>query len=162
GTTGSGKSSLLKVEVARARLAGSCVRVVDTSGGYAWLVKALGGLVIQVQPTEPAPFDAFQVVPGQPGALGARIACLHAAIELRAGGLTDHQSSELEYALSFAFAVRGYTDDGDTAGLAAPLLRDVVAALENQMSREFGHVKAPLDALMHTLARCVGGSGPSL
>src|SRR5262249_36960327 len=99
GTTGSGKASPLKVEVARARLAGSCVRVVDTSGGYAWLVKALGGLVIQVQPTEPAPFDAFQVVPGQPGALGARIACLQAAIELLAGGLTDHQSSELEYAL---------------------------------------------------------------
>ena len=129
---------MLKIEAARARVAGAAVTAIDTRGEFAPFVDALGGDVVRVAPEAGLPFDPFAVVPGRASALGARIACLAAAIELLAGGLTDHQAGALEHALSFAFAARGHSDDGDAEVPVPPRLRDVVAALESQSSRAFG------------------------
>jgi hypothetical protein len=145
------RQSVLKVEAARVRVAGAAVTAIDTRGDFAPFVDALGGDVLRVDREVGLPFDPFAVAPGRAGALGARIACLAAAIELLAGGLTDHQAGALEHALSFAFAARGHSDDGDAEVPAPPRLRDVVAALESQSSRAFGAVKAQIDALARVL-----------
>ncbi len=162
GAANAGQSSVLKVQAARARMAGAGVIAIDTHGDFASFVAALGGTVIRVDPRTPPPFDAFAVQAGHPGALSSRIACITAAIELLAGGLTDHQASALEHALSYAFALGGHTDDGDAAPLPAPFAADVVAALERQSTRAFGEVKSQIDTLARVLTAHVGGAGGRL
>jgi hypothetical protein len=159
GTAGAGQPSVLKVEVARARVAGAAATVVDTRGDLVPFVEALGGEVVRVGPDAGAPFDPFAVVAGRPGALSARITCLTAAIELLAGGLTDHQVWALEHALSYAYAARGHSDDGDRAIRTSPLAGDVVEALKRQSACAFGEVKAQMDALAHVLSVHVTGAG---
>lgn len=152
GATDADQLSVLKVEVARARVAGAAVTVIDTRGELAAFVEALGGEVIRLDPGAAGPFDAFAVAAGRQGALSARIACLTAVIELLAGGLGDHQAGALEHALSYAFAARGHTDDGDAAVPPSPTARDVLGALESQSARAFGEVKAQIDALAHVVS----------
>jgi hypothetical protein len=162
GTANAGQSSVLRVEAARARVAGVAVSAIDTHGDLAPFMAALGGRMIRVDPRAAAPFDAFAVSSSRPGGLSSRIACLTAAMELLAGGLTDHQAWSLEHALSYAYALRGHTDDGSTTDLAAPLAGDVVAALRGQLARAFGEVKAQIDGLERVLATHVTGSGSRL
>ena len=168
GSADADRLSVLKVEVARARVAGAAVVAIDMLGELAPFVGALGGAVVRLDPKADAPLDAFTVTPGQPGALSSRIACLMAVIELLANGLSDHQSWALEHALSYVFALRGYTDDGDAARLAPPLASEVTSALGSQSERAFGEVKAQIDALARVLSSpdgrwllaSAGGSAP--
>ena len=75
-TSGAGKSFLVKVELARAILAGTRVIVIDPEGEYARLVASLGGEVIAIRPGSQAGLDPFAVTGSSPGALTTRIATL--------------------------------------------------------------------------------------
>lgn len=128
-TSGAGKSYLVKVELARARLAGTRALVIDPEGEYAPLLSSMGATVVPVRPGGSMGLDPFGLGDAHPGALSARIATLTTLIELISGGLRPPQRAAVAEAVSFAFAKAGFADGMSTAGLTAPGLADVQSRL---------------------------------
>jgi conjugal transfer ATP-binding protein TraC len=149
-TSGAGKSFLVKVELARAILAGTRVIVIDPEGEYARLVASLGGEVIAIRPGSQAGLDPFAVTGSSPGALTTRIATLTTFLDLLAGPLGPRQRAEVEDAISHAFAKAGFADGESVDDLTWPRLADVTARL--------GANRATEDVAVR-LERYVGGPG---
>lgn len=149
-TSGAGKSYLVKVELARAQLAGTRTVVIDPEGEYAPLLSALGASVVAVRPGVPTGLDPFALADATPGALSVRIATLTTLIDLLVGGLRPRERTAVEEAISFAFAQAGFADGGPTTGLVAPQLGDVHARLRG---------RPEMEEIAHRLVRYVGGPG---
>jgi hypothetical protein len=148
-TSGAGKSYLVKVELARALLAGTRALIIDPEGEYAPLVSSLGGTVVSIRPGAAASLNPFALTDASPGTLSARIANLTTLIELLAGGLRPRERVAVEEATSFAFARAGFADGTPTTGLVPPGLADIQARLNGKR----------MDGLTPRLERYVTGSG---
>jgi conjugal transfer ATP-binding protein TraC len=135
-TSGAGKSFLVKVELARAILAGTRVIVIDPEGEYARLVASLRGEVIAIRPGSQAGLDPFAVTNTSPGALTTRIATLTTFLDLLAGPLGPRQRAAVEEAISLAFAKAGFADGEPVGGFASPRLADVAARLRTNRATE--------------------------
>src|SRR5438477_12906928 len=72
-TSGAGKSYLVKVELARALLAGIRALVIDPEGEYAPLLSTLGARLVPIGPGAGTGLDPFALADGAPGRLSARI-----------------------------------------------------------------------------------------
>ncbi len=149
-TSGAGKSYLVKVELARALLAGQRALVIDPEGEYAPLLKALGAHVVPVCPGAEVALDPFALPDQAPGTLSTRIATLTTLIELLAGPYGPSERAAVEGALSASYAEAGFRDGAPTDGLVPPRL-DVIQRRLRQ-SRD-------TDALTMRLERYVSGSG---
>jgi hypothetical protein len=149
-TSGAGKSFLVKVEVARALLAGTRTLIIDPEGEYAPLLSALGAAIVPIKPGGGAGLDPFALTDASPGALSARIATLCALIQLLTGGLRPPQRAAVEEAISFTFAVAGFADGKPTAGLGTPRLANVQTRLRGRPGME---------GVTLRLERYVSGSG---
>jgi hypothetical protein len=158
-TSGAGKSYLIKVELMRARLAGIRAQVIDPEGEYASIVEAMGGVVVAVRPGAPVGLDPFAIPDGEAGSLTARISSLLTLIDLLGGGLSANQRAAAEDALSFAYAARGFADDGQHHGLTPPVLADVQVRLRHRAAAANGTLREDLDALAIRLERYVSGAG---
>lgn len=148
-TSGAGKSFLVKVELARAAMAGTRIVVIDPEGEYADLVAAIGGCTVPIGPGAGG-IDPFTVDDLAPGALSARIATLTTLVDLLAGGITTVQRAAVEEAVSSAYARAGFAEGVDTAGLTAPRLADVQTLLRAGRG---------LESLAVRIQRYVSGSG---
>ena len=149
-TSGAGKSFLVKVELARALLAGLRVLVIDPEGEYATLATELGAATIAIRPGAPTGIDPFTLGESEPGALSARIAGLTTLIDLLAGGLRPRLRAAAEEAISFSYAKAGFADGRPTDGLVAPRLADIQARLQTIRGT---------DELTLRLQRYITGSG---
>jgi hypothetical protein len=158
-TSGAGKSYLVKVELMRARLAGIRAQVIDPEGEYASIVEAMGGAVVTVRPGAPVGLDPFAIPDGDAGSLTARISSLLTMFDLLGGGLSANQRAAAEDAISFAYATRGFADDGQHHGLTPPVLADVQVRLRHRAGTANGTVREDLDALAIRLERYVSGTG---
>lgn len=153
-TSGAGKSYAVKVELLRGWLEGWRFQVIDPEGEYAAIVSALGGSVRHLSPGRPAGLDPFEVGT-EPGALSARISSLLTLFELLGGGLSAAQRAAVEEALSFAYAVRGFSDEPSAERLTPPVLSDVLERLRRQQVA----VGPELELLLLRLERYRSGSG---
>lgn len=158
-TSGAGKSYLVKVELMRARLAGIHAQVIDPEGEYASIVEKLGGSVVAVRPGTPVGLDPFAIRDREAGTLTDRISSLLTLLDLLGGGLSSNQKAAAEDAISFAYAARGYADDGDNRGLTPPRLADVQVRLRQRAEAAGGLLNEELDALAIRLERYITGSG---
>jgi len=158
-TSGAGKSYLVKVELMRARLAGIRAQVIDPEGEYASIVEKLGGSVVAVRPGTPVGLDPFAIPERDGGALTARISSLISLLDLLGGGLGPNQKAAAEDAISFAYAARGYADDGDNRELIPPRLGEVQARLRQRAEAAAGPLGEELDALAIRLERYITGAG---
>ena len=158
-TSGAGKSYLVKVELMRARLAGIRAHVIDPEGEYASIVEALGGTVIAVQPGSAIGLDPFSIPEGEVGGLATRISSLLTLLDLLGGGLSPNQRAAAEDAISFAYAARGFADDGRSEGLNSPGLEDVQSRLRLRAEASGATLREELDQLVLRLDRYVSGSG---
>jgi hypothetical protein len=156
-TSGAGKSYLVKVELIRARTAGIAAAVIDPEGEYASIVSALGGSIIAVSPGTAPALDPFAIPEQEPGSLSSRIATLMTLLELLGGELSANHRAAAEEALSFAYAARGFADDGRWGDLAPPNLGDVQARLRHSASEMTAGGEASELALR--LQRYVSGAG---
>ena len=148
-TSGAGKSYLVKVELARALLAGQRVLVIDPEGEYAPLLSAIGAAVVSVKPGA-AGLDPFAFRDGAPGALSARIAMLTGLIDLLTGGLRPTERAAVEQSITSAFASAGFADGKAATGLVAPRLPDVQSRLKQLQG---------LETVTLRLERYVSGAG---
>ncbi len=135
-TSGAGKSYLVKVELARALLAGTRALVIDPEGEYAPLLASLGAAVVSIRPGAAAALDPFALAEASPGALSARIAMLTTLVELLAGGLDRAERAAVEEAISFAFARAGFADGAPITGLVAPRLAEVQIRLRERQGMD--------------------------
>ncbi|HEY8739415.1 MAG TPA: DUF87 domain-containing protein [Candidatus Dormibacteraeota bacterium] len=158
-TSGAGKSYMAKLRLIRGHLKGIAYQVIDPEGEYAGIVEALGGTVVPLHPGEPAGLDPFRIDRDQPGALGARITTLMTLVELLAGGISPNQRAAAEEALRFAYASRGYTDEGPNAGLVPPDLSGVHTALTRRPERWQKRTRGEVEELALRLDRYVTGAG---
>ena len=158
-TSGAGKSYLVKVELMRAHLSGIRAHVIDPEGEYATIVEALGGTVIAVQPGSAVGLNAFSIPHGEAGGLTTRISSLLTLLDLLGGGLSPNQRAAAEDALSFAYAARGFADDGRSEGLISPGLEDVQSRLRLRAEASSGALREELDLLVLRLERYVSGVG---
>jgi len=149
-TSGAGKSYLVKVELARAVLAGHRALVIDPEGEYAALLSRLGAAVVSVSPGVATGLDAFALADASPGALSIRIATLTTLIELLTGGLGPADRAAVEEAISFVFARAGFADGRPVDGLRSPSLADVQSRLQG---------RSGMDSVAMRLERYVSGSG---
>jgi conjugal transfer ATP-binding protein TraC len=124
-TSGAGKSYLVKVELARAVLAGARCVVIDPEGEYASLVGELGGDVVTLRPGGATGLDAFAVADGAPGTLATRIATLGTLIALLVGGLDGNERAAVDDALCLAYEQLGFGDGDSVAGLRPPKLSTI-------------------------------------
>ncbi len=149
-TSGAGKSYLVKVELARALLAGRRALVIDPEGEYAPLLASLGAAIVPVRPGADMALDPFALADASPGALSSRIATLTTLIELLTGELRPSERAAVEAAISLAYASVGFADGAATTGLTAPRLAEIQRRL--RQSRDMDGVTARLE-------RYVSGSG---
>ncbi len=149
-TSGAGKSYLVKVELARALLAGHRALVIDPEGEYTPLLARLGAAIVPVRPGAEVALDPFALPDGAPGTLSTRIATLTTLIELLTGPSGPSERAAAEAALSAAYADAGFRDGAPIDGLVQPRLELIQRRL--RQSRDMDGVTARLE-------RYVSGSG---
>lgn len=139
---------MLTQELVRARMTGVEVHVIDGTGGYARIVRALDGRVVA-----PIGFDALSVPPPSIGGLESRIGTLSTLVELMAGDLEPIARDAVVDAVAFAYAARGNTHDGAGDQCDPPTLDAIVAALDR---------RGAAARVVRALERYVAGGGRQL
>jgi type IV secretory pathway VirB4 component len=140
----------VKVELARAVLAGHRALVIDPEGEYATLLAQLGAAVVPIGPGAGAGLDPFAIPDGAPGRLSARIGMLITLVELLVAGLSAAERAAVAGAISSAYAHAGFADGGPISGLAVPHLIDV---------RDRLRTTAAMEGVAVRLERYVSGAG---
>ena len=149
-TSGAGKSYLVKVELARALLAGHRALVIDPEGEYVDLLTQLGAVGVAIGPGVASGLDPFALLTGAPGALSGRIAMLTTLVELLAGGLQPAERAASADGISFAFRRAGFADGKPIEGLVPPQLADV---------RDRLRATTGMEGVAARLERYVSGAG---
>ncbi len=134
GSSGSGKSYLVKLEILRALMLDTDVIVIDPENEYVGLAEAMGGTWIdlslgsnfQINPLDLPPADAEDS-----GAqiLRETIVAGHALIALMVGGLSPVEGNQVDQALKQAYNRAGITEDLASQTRPAPLLSDLAREL---------------------------------
>ena len=142
GTSGSGKSYLIKLEIMRQFLFGTEVIVVDPEGEYLELARALKGDVISFTPSSPIkinPFDLSGLYEEGENELGLKILSLHGLLKIVMGNLDPGSEAVLDRAFMETYRQKGITPDPTTQKNAPPLMEDLYKTLlgmENQKAQE--------------------------
>ncbi|OGH31140.1 MAG: hypothetical protein A3J69_02815 [Candidatus Levybacteria bacterium RIFCSPHIGHO2_02_FULL_42_12] len=142
GTSGSGKSYLIKLEIMRQFLFGTEVIVVDPEGEYLELARALKGDVISFTPSSPIkinPFDLSGLYEEGENELGLKILSLHGLLKIVMGNLDPGSEAVLDRAFMETYRQKGITPDPATQKNAPPLMEDLYKTLlgmENQKAQE--------------------------
>ena len=124
GQAGSGKSSFIKLYVARSAVSGVRTVIIDPDGEYGPLVRALNGVMVQFENDRPAminPFDIEEEVDSDGTRsvhLVEKILEMKSLISVMAEGsgssLTPEELSEIEIAIREEYVSRGITEDPDS------------------------------------------------
>jgi hypothetical protein len=133
GSSGAGKSYLVKIDLLRSLYAGVQGLVVDPEGEYVALTEAVGGTVVQLgQPgVHLNPLDLPTDPYGRPAPDAYVEACLFAqtVVAVLIGDPNPDERSVLDAAITATYAGAGITDDLRTWVRPAPLLAHLAATL---------------------------------
>ena len=150
-TSGAGKSFLIKVELARALLAGHRALVIDPEGEYAPLLGGLGASIVTLRPGTQTGIDVFAVPDkGTAGAVSARVSVLTTLLGVLTGASGPKDRAALEAAIAGAYARAGFADGRPPDGLSSPTLADVHRSLVG---------RSGFEGLALRLERYTSGSG---
>lgn len=142
GTSGSGKSYLIKLESMRQFMFGTEVIIIDPEGEYETLAKSLGGEFVSFTPVSPIkinPFDLSGIYTEGENELGLKILSLHALLKIVLGQLDPAHDAILDRALMEVYRQKGVTIDPETQKKQPPLMEDlyrVLLGMEDEISRD--------------------------
>jgi len=129
--SGAGKSYAAKLEALRLLYRGVQVFILDPEDEYHALCEAVGGAYLPLTGPSAVALNPLDLPAGQASrALDERILFLADLIELLAGGLDGGELAVLDRSARAAYQAAGITSDPSTHRLHAPLLGDLVRALE--------------------------------
>ena len=137
--SGAGKSFACKVEALRALLLGVEYYVVDPEDEYGRICEAVGGEMVRLSAASPHHINPFDLQPdGEDGAprdaLAERVLALQGLLGLMLAEpgqrLGQAERGVLDQALYETYRRAGITEDAATHDRPAPLLRDLLAVLE--------------------------------
>lgn len=132
GKSGSGKSYLIKLEVARQFMFGAEAIIIDPEEEYKALASALGGENVSFTPSSPIkinPFDLSGLYTEGENELGLKILSLHALLKIVMGELSAAEDAILDRALMEAYRQKGITTDPKTQKKQPPLMEDLYKIL---------------------------------
>ncbi len=130
--SGAGKSYAAKLEALRLLYRGVQVFILDPEDEYHALCEAVGGAYLPLTGPSSVALNPLDLPASSEGsrALDERILFLADLIELLAGGLDGGELAVLDRSARAAYHGAGITSDPSTHRRAAPLLSDLVRALE--------------------------------
>jgi type IV secretory pathway VirB4 component len=132
--SGAGKSYAAKLEALRLLYRAVQVFILDPEGEYERLCEAVGGAYLPLTGTHAVALNPLDLPgAGEEGrALDERILFLADLVELLAGGLDGGELAVLDRSARAAYHTAGITSDPATHRRPAPLLADLVRALEDE------------------------------
>jgi type IV secretory pathway VirB4 component len=151
--SGAGKSYLVKLETLRLLYQGVQVFVIDPEDEYRRLCDAVGGTHLPLTGHTPATLNPFDLPrDGHARTLDERILFICELVELLADHLGAREVAVLDRAARACYQAAGITADPSTHHRPAPLLRDLVAALEadSALGKELGEQLVPYATGSHS------------
>jgi type IV secretory pathway VirB4 component len=151
--SGAGKSYLAKLEALRLLYQGVQVFVIDPEDEYHRLCDAVGGTYMPLTGHSPATINPFDLPPhGHARTLDERILFICELVELLTQGLAARELAVLDRAARACYQAAGITQDPATHHRPAPLLRDLVTALEQDgaLGKELGEQLVPYATGSHS------------
>jgi len=141
GTTGSGKSYAVKLEILRYLMFGTDVIVIDPENEYQQLCEAVGGNFLNLSLNSPQrinPFDLPKASSDETGEEIFRNAIISARglLGLMLGTVTPEEDAILEKATYETYSLKDITADQASHKNPAPLLGDLVNVLKNMTGAE--------------------------
>jgi type IV secretory pathway VirB4 component len=142
GTSGAGKSYLIKLAAMRQFMFGTEVIVIDPEGEYESLAKNVGGEFVSFTPSAPIkinPFDLSGIYQESENELGLKILSLHALLKIVLGQLDPTHDAILDKAFMETYRQKGITTDPNTQKREPPLMEDlykVLLGMEDAVSRD--------------------------
>lgn len=132
GTSGGGKSYMIKLESVRSLMLGTEVIIIDPEAEYKALCDAVGGQNISfsfASPSKINPFDLSQMYEPGENTLGLKILSLHSLFKIIMGQITPIQEALLDRALMATYKGKGITLDPATQTKEPPLMEDLYKVL---------------------------------
>jgi conjugal transfer ATP-binding protein TraC len=141
GTSGSGKSYTVKLDVLRNLMTGVDVIIIDPENEYKALAEAVGGSYFNISLSSNHhlnPFDLpFPREDERPeDVLRSNIINLVGLIRIMLGGLTPEEDSIIDRALTETYAAKDITPESDFSQATPPLLSDLIDVLEEMEGSE--------------------------
>lgn len=141
GTSGAGKSYLVKLEILRSLMWGIDVIVIDPEREYEYLAQAVGGSVVNISLASKNHINPFDLpVPGPDESpadvLRSNIVNLIGLFRLMLGGLSPEEDALLDAAISETYASRDITPESDFSKITPPTLSDLELVLASTSGGE--------------------------
>lgn len=134
GTSGGGKSYLMKLEILRSLMWGADVIILDPEREYEYLTQAVGGSYINISLTSKHHINPFDLpIPREDESpadvLRSNIISLVGLFRLMLGGLTPEEDAILDQAITETYAARDITENSDFSKITPPTLSDLELVL---------------------------------
>lgn len=141
GSSGSGKSYVVKLELLRSLMLGADVFIIDPENEYRHLATTIGGSSINISVASDSHINPFDLPPLQEGEdfkeiFRAHILDLTGLFRLMLGELTAEEESLLDEALIQTYALKDITPEGGYREKEVPLLSDFKNILEGLVGAE--------------------------
>jgi type IV secretory pathway VirB4 component len=141
GTSGAGKSYLVKLEILRSLMWGIDTIVIDPEREYEYISQAVGGSYINISLTSKNHINPFDLpIPMQDESpadlLRSNIVNLVGLFRIMLGGLTPEEDAILDAAISETYASRDITPESDFSAITAPTLSDLELVLASTAGGE--------------------------
>jgi len=141
GTSGSGKSYLVKLDTLRSLMAGVDVIIVDPENEYKFLAEAVGGSFFNISLASTDRINPFDLpIPREDerpeDVLRSNIMNLVGLLRIMLGGLTPEEDAIIDRALTETYAAKDITPETDFSKATPPLLSDLEDVLETMEGAE--------------------------
>ncbi len=141
GTSGVGKSYLIKLEILRSLMWGIDVIVIDPEKEYEYLSQTVGGSYVNISLTSKNHINPFDLpIPREDESpadvLRSNTVNLIGLFRLMLGGLTPEEDAMLDQAITETYASRDITPESDFLKVVAPTLSDLELVLASTAGGE--------------------------
>ena len=153
-SSGSGKSYMAKLLIARYLLTGTKVMVIDPQGEYRGLVQRFKGQRIDLSAKSKTMINPLDLMGHE--YIQKRLALMD-LMPIMLGELTEPQKTFLDKSLTMAYKKKGITESPDTWNNEPPILNDVVKILEDIEKRAILLEKSTIRSLINRLSMYTDG-----
>ena len=141
GTSGSGKSYLVKLDTLRSLMTGTDIIIVDPENEYKFLAETVGGAFFNISLASNDRINPFDLPLPREGekpedVLRSNIMNLVGLLRIMLGGLTPEEDAILDRAITETYAAKDITPESDFSQATPPLMSDLEDVLSTMEGAE--------------------------